>query len=194
MRNKTHPLVAAILAVTVGLTVTNGAQADPATANDEVATQFAQTEPTRDRTSFMTTDPSADDMKAALSTSPPSPLQVSRLSTMAIDVKFAFDSPELTPSAKEMLTRLATAMSSTELDTFFFLIEGHTDSVGRDDYNLDLSWRRARAVREFLVNQAGIRPERLLIDGKGETDLLDPTNPSSQVNRRVEVVNAGRFN
>lgn len=68
-------------------------------------------------------------------------------------------------------------------------IEGYTDSVGSEDYNLDLSQRRADSVRAFLVGQ-GIAANRLVTSGKGE-DAPVASNDSAagrQQNRRVEVV------
>ncbi|GGY77790.1 porin [Cellvibrio zantedeschiae] len=68
-------------------------------------------------------------------------------------------------------------------------IEGHTDSVGSEDYNLGLSQRRANAVQQFLVSQ-GIAPNRLSATGKGENFPVASNETSSgrQMNRRVEVI------
>jgi outer membrane protein OmpA-like peptidoglycan-associated protein len=68
-------------------------------------------------------------------------------------------------------------------------IEGHTDSVGNEDYNLGLSQRRANAVQQFLVSQ-GIAPNRLTATGKGENFPVASNDTSSgrQMNRRVEVI------
>ena len=68
-------------------------------------------------------------------------------------------------------------------------IEGHTDNVGSDSTNLDLSLRRARAVRAFLI-QAGVKAERLEANGFGETKPVDTNRTSAgrSRNRRVEFV------
>jgi outer membrane protein OmpA-like peptidoglycan-associated protein len=66
-----------------------------------------------------------------------------------------------------------------------FLIEGHTDAVGSDAYNLDLSKRRAVAVALYLVNQMGISPDRLAVAGKGKTEPLTD-DPYDAANRRVQ--------
>ncbi|WP_224245435.1 Ig-like domain-containing protein [Hyalangium gracile] len=66
-------------------------------------------------------------------------------------------------------------------------VEGHTDDRGADDFNMDLSQRRAGNVRKYLVEQAGIAPERLESEGYGETQPVD-TNKTAQGrenNRRV---------
>ena len=66
-------------------------------------------------------------------------------------------------------------------------IQGHTDSRGGDDYNLDLSQRRAGQVREFLV-ELGVDPTRLTAKGFGETQPLDDRQSEEawSKNRRVQ--------
>jgi outer membrane protein OmpA-like peptidoglycan-associated protein len=66
-------------------------------------------------------------------------------------------------------------------------IEGHTDNVGRDDRNLDLSRRRAESVRRWLTEH-GIAEGRMLAEGFGETRAIaDNATPTGrQQNRRVE--------
>ena len=66
-------------------------------------------------------------------------------------------------------------------------IEGHTDSDGGDDYNLELSQRRAMAVGQYLIN-AGVEPDRLEWQGFGETRPIasNQTAEGKAQNRRVE--------
>ncbi len=66
-------------------------------------------------------------------------------------------------------------------------IEGHTDDRGADDFNLDLSQRRAEAVKKFLVDQ-GISADRLIAKGFGSTRPILPntSNRNRALNRRVE--------
>jgi len=68
-----------------------------------------------------------------------------------------------------------------------FLIEGHTDAVGSDSYNLDLSKRRAAAVQEALSTYYNIRPENLKPVGYGERYLKIPTQEEEAENRRVTI-------
>jgi outer membrane protein OmpA-like peptidoglycan-associated protein len=65
-------------------------------------------------------------------------------------------------------------------------IEGHTDDLGRDDYNLQLSGRRASSVMRFLIN-TGVESSRLTSRGYGETTPIDDnsTEEGRQTNRRV---------
>ena len=69
------------------------------------------------------------------------------------------------------------------------IIEGHTDNIGAEDYNLNLSERRADSVRNFLLNQ-GIASGRLSTSGKGEAIPIAGNDSAGgrQQNRRVEVV------
>ena len=69
-------------------------------------------------------------------------------------------------------------------------IGGHADSVGPEDYNLDLSQRRAEAVRTYLVQHFKIDPDRLTAAGFGESrPIATNANPTGRtLNRRVEFV------
>ncbi|MBD3335278.1 MAG: OmpA family protein, partial [Candidatus Eisenbacteria bacterium] len=66
-------------------------------------------------------------------------------------------------------------------------IEGHTDNIGSDEYNMDLSQKRANAVKEWLVSQ-GISADRLVTVGRGESEPIDSneTDLGRARNRRIE--------
>lgn len=100
-------------------------------------------------------------------------------------IHFEFDSSELTPEATRILERVGQALGARELAGLAFIVEGHTDAQGDEDYNQALSVRRAQAVREYLVTRHGIPAARLKAVGKGETALLDPADPEGPANRRV---------
>ena len=67
-------------------------------------------------------------------------------------------------------------------------IIGHTDSNGTDEYNIDLSRRRAFRVRDFLVKQCGLREDRIVIEFRGERDpaTSNATKLGKSLNRRVD--------
>lgn len=111
---------------------------------------------------------------------------------VALDVKFALNSATLTDAAKDTIRRLALAINSDQLAGYHFRVEGHTDATGRPDANMVLSQRRAEAVRDYLVSDLGVAASRLQVVGRGQEDPLDPANPTSGVNRRVQVQNLGR--
>jgi outer membrane protein OmpA-like peptidoglycan-associated protein len=104
-------------------------------------------------------------------------------------VNFAYDSAELTSDARITLDRLGYALVDDRLKSFMFMIEGHTDAKGSDDYNQKLSERRAEAVRQYLMAQFGIDAGRLTARGFGKARLFDPIRPEDGVNRRVQVLN-----
>ena len=68
------------------------------------------------------------------------------------------------------------------------LIVGHTDNIGDLEYNSELSLRRARSVKEYLL-QEGISEARLKIEGRGSTAPIQPndTEENRALNRRIEV-------
>jgi OOP family OmpA-OmpF porin len=112
--------------------------------------------------------------------------------SVALDVKFEFNSAILTDNARDTIRRLGAAFQSNQLADYRFRVEGYTDASGRPDYNLALSQRRADAVRDYLVNELHVAPKRLEVVGRGQQDLVDPADPTNAVNRRVEVVNIGK--
>jgi outer membrane protein OmpA-like peptidoglycan-associated protein len=103
------------------------------------------------------------------------------------DVLFETGRSELKPGGQRELDKIAAALRDDRSATI--AIEGHTDSVGGRDYNLDLSERRAASVRNYLAGQ-GIPASRLTSRGLGP-DYPVATNSDAagrQQNRRVEVV------
>ncbi len=111
--------------------------------------------------------------------------------SVALDIRFGFNSAELTNQAREQLDQLGAALTSDALASFTFDIEGHTDAKGSDTYNRSLSDERARAVKRYLVEQYGVDAGRLRAVGFGESKLKRPDDPEHGDNRRVEIVNTG---
>ena len=107
-------------------------------------------------------------------------------------IYFESDSAPLTAEGRTLLTNAAGALKDDSLEPFRFRIEGHTDSVGGQDYNQALSVRRAEAVRNFLIEQ-GVSAERLQAVGEGEGAPVasNDSGDGRQRNRRVEFVNLG---
>jgi outer membrane protein OmpA-like peptidoglycan-associated protein len=106
------------------------------------------------------------------------------------DVLFDYDRATLKPGAREKLARVAgvlMAYPGLEIE-----VEGHTDSMGTDEYNQGLSERRATSVREYLASQ-GIPRETIEAMGFGESRPVvgNETAAGRQRNRRVELVVSG---
>lgn len=99
---------------------------------------------------------------------------------------FDFDSYAIRTDAAEHLHSLAASLA--EYPDTQVLVVGHTDSVGRDAYNYDLSVRRAEGALNYLTAQ-GVSAQRIHASGRGEWEPLatNETAAGRQVNRRVEV-------
>ena len=106
------------------------------------------------------------------------------------DVLFEFNRYTLTPDAHEKLAKIARILSA--YSGLCFRLEGYTDNMGGDEYNLLLSKLRANAVRDYLISQ-GVSPANLIATGFGKADPVasNATAAGRQQNRRVEMVIAG---
>ncbi len=111
------------------------------------------------------------------------------LPAVNLTVNFEFDSARLTTEGMTVLRSLGQALSDDRLAGMRFQIAGHTDAKGNDDYNKELSEKRAKVVAEHLRNFYGIPKSNLVPVGYGEDKLLDETDPQSDKNRRVEIIN-----
>jgi outer membrane protein OmpA-like peptidoglycan-associated protein len=107
-------------------------------------------------------------------------------------VNFEFNSARLTPDGELILDNLGHALQDPKLGASRFAIGGHTDGVGSAGYNKTLSEQRAEAVRNYLIERYDVPADRLTAEGFGLTQLRDPANPASAVNRRVEITNIGK--
>ncbi|MEF3168512.1 MAG: OmpA family protein [Deltaproteobacteria bacterium] len=102
------------------------------------------------------------------------------------DVLFSTGSSAIQPGAYAEIDRMAQVLQ--QYPETRIRIEGHTDSTGSEQANLDLSQRRAEAVKNALISR-GIAPERLTALGYGESRPIasNATPEGRQLNRRVEV-------
>ena len=100
---------------------------------------------------------------------------------------FEFGSAELTPALRSLLDTGAGILLRNP--TILMTIEGHTDSVGSDTFNLALSNARAQAGVDYLV-ALGVQPERLFAVGFGESRPIadNDTVEGRTQNRRLEFV------
>jgi outer membrane protein OmpA-like peptidoglycan-associated protein len=102
---------------------------------------------------------------------------------------FDYDKADLRSDALDEMQKLGELIRRNPKATF--RIEGHTDSIGSREYNLELSLRRALAVKTWLVEALKIDPSRVETIGFGPDKLLVPGDKSideQQPNRRVEIV------
>ncbi len=109
------------------------------------------------------------------------------------DVLFDFDKAVVLPNAEKLLEKVATVLG--EFPEGKVTVEGHTDSKGSDKVNLDMSQRRADAVKTWLVKKKGIPEKMITTKGYGKTKPVAPNNnpdgsdnpEGRQQNRRVQI-------
>jgi outer membrane protein OmpA-like peptidoglycan-associated protein len=106
--------------------------------------------------------------------------------TFASGILFPFNSTDILPAGRSNLQELANSLQ--KYPNSDILIVGHTDSVGTDAYNLDLSQRRAQAASAYLQS-LGVPAARVRTEGKGEAEpvVSNDTEEGRQKNRRVEI-------
>lgn len=108
--------------------------------------------------------------------------------TLSGQVLFASGKSELLPSAQAKLSEVANALTQGNPDATI-VVEGHTDSQGSQTFNLDLSQRRAQAVRDYLASH-GVASDRIRAEGVGFARPVadNKTAEGRANNRRVEIV------
>jgi len=106
------------------------------------------------------------------------------------DVLFDFNKYTLKPDARERLAKISgivLAYPDLKLE-----IEGHTDSIGSDEYNQELSEKRAESVRGYLVS-SGVKPDHVSATGLGKANPVadNSTAAGRKLNRRVDMIVSG---
>jgi outer membrane protein OmpA-like peptidoglycan-associated protein len=106
------------------------------------------------------------------------------------DVLFDFGKATLRPEAREKLAKVSGIILA--YPGLRLALEGHTDSIGSDDFNQTLSEKRAFGVRDYLVAQ-GLNANSLTAAGMGKNDPIasNDTSAGRQQNRRVEMIVSG---
>lgn len=102
-------------------------------------------------------------------------------------ILFDTDKSDVKPAAQTNLQNLAASLQKNQNTNI--LIVGHTDDTGSDSHNMDLSVRRAEAVKSYIVGD-NVSSSRLTVSGKGESEpIADNTTVAGRAqNRRVEIV------
>ena len=115
--------------------------------------------------------------------------------TLPADILFDFDQSNIRPDAEMALQQISASIAE-RFPNVPLQVRGHTDAKGGEDYNLALSQRRSASVKQWLITNASISPNRISTQGYGESQPVAPNtradgtdNPSGrQLNRRVEIV------
>ena len=119
---------------------------------------------------------------------PPPPPPIEEKIELTQQIHFEFDQAVIRPISFPILDGVVDILK-TNPDIRKVRVEGHTDSKGSDAYNMELSQRRAEAVREYLINKE-IEADRLVAVGYGETRPLETndTDEGRAKNRRIELI------
>jgi outer membrane protein OmpA-like peptidoglycan-associated protein len=109
-------------------------------------------------------------------------------------IPFELNQHTITPAAAPFLDRLGRALSADVLKGSLFEIQGHTCNMGRSDYNLWLSQKRAEAVKDYLTTHFGFQSNQLRAVGYGmqQPKYSNDTEENRAKNRRVTIVNTQR--
>jgi OOP family OmpA-OmpF porin len=118
----------------------------------------------------------------------PPPMPVYEKHTISATALFDFDKYALKPEGKEAISGIVDEIKASKDKVIDINVVGHTDSVGTEEYNQELSVLRANAVKEFMVSE-GIDPGIIDVKGMGESDPVasNSTAEGRAQNRRVEI-------
>lgn len=125
-------------------------------------------------------------------TRPSLALQLDSLPQINVQIQFRLNSAIIDPASYGTLGSIADALHNPVLHGYKFIVTGNTDVTGTRAINLKLSQARADAVVDALATVFNVSPNRLEAVGLGEEVLLDPKNPTSAINRRVQIFTVGR--
>ena len=106
-----------------------------------------------------------------------------------LEIQFDYNSAEISKSSTQAVQELGKALSDPSLKGSTFVVAGHTDAIGSEEYNQGLSERRADTIKRYLTEKFGINGSDLVTVGYGETKPKDAKAPLDPTNRRVQVVN-----
>jgi outer membrane protein OmpA-like peptidoglycan-associated protein len=111
-----------------------------------------------------------------------------------LEINFDYNSASISQASMSAVQRLGEALTDPQLKGSTFVVSGHTDGIGGESYNQDLSERRADTIKRYLVDHYQIAGADLITVGYGKTRLKDAQNPADPINRRVQVVNTQTTN
>jgi outer membrane protein OmpA-like peptidoglycan-associated protein len=106
-----------------------------------------------------------------------------------LEIRFDYNSADISRESMPDVQSLGKALSNASLKGSTFVVAGHTDAVGGEEYNQGLSERRADTIKRYLTEKYGLNGSDLVTVGYGKTKPKDPNAPMDPANRRVQVVN-----
>lgn len=106
-----------------------------------------------------------------------------------LEIHFDYNSADISKGSTQAVQELGKALSDASMKGSTFVVAGHTDAIGGEAYNQDLSERRADTIKKYLVEHYGLNGSDLVTVGYGKTRPKDPNAPMDPTNRRVQIVN-----
>lgn len=106
-----------------------------------------------------------------------------------LEIQFDYNSADISKGSTSAVQELGKALASPDLKGSTFVVSGHTDAIGAEAYNQELSERRADTIKKYLTEKYGIAGANLVTVGYGESKPKDANAPMDPANRRVQVVN-----
>ncbi|MBR0822106.1 OmpA family protein [Bradyrhizobium liaoningense] len=106
-----------------------------------------------------------------------------------LEIQFDYNSADIAKTSVPSVQALGKALSDPSLKGSTFVVAGHTDAIGGEEYNQGLSERRADTIKKYLVQNYGLNGTDLVAVGYGKSKLKDTANGADPINRRVQVVN-----
>ena len=106
-----------------------------------------------------------------------------------LEIRFDYNSADIAKTSVQAVQELGKALSDASLKGSTFVVAGHTDAVGGEEYNQGLSERRADTIKRYLSDKYGVNGSDLVTVGYGKTKPKDAAAPMDPANRRVQVVN-----
>jgi outer membrane protein OmpA-like peptidoglycan-associated protein len=106
-----------------------------------------------------------------------------------LEIHFDYNSADISKDSLKDVQELGKALSNANMKGSTFVVAGHTDAIGGEEYNQGLSERRADTIKRYLTEKYGINGADLVTVGYGKTKPKDANAPTDPANRRVQVVN-----
>ncbi|HEY5897115.1 MAG TPA: OmpA family protein [Burkholderiales bacterium] len=130
--------------------------------------------------------PAPEPLAAAAPAPAPEPVVIEKI-TLNTDVLFEFNKADLRPSGRQKLDELAQSAQGANVDKV--VLTGHADRIGSEQYNKELSEKRAQAVADYLA-QKGVDSSRLEVEGRGKSEPItgnecDKLGPPSNKNAKL---------
>ncbi len=169
--------------VTRGLSA--GPQADPAVTAKE--STFLNTVRNRSTRSLSTGE--REQIAELAATKPKIDLEIQfDYNSADLEIQFDYNSADIAKTSVPSVQALGKALSDPSLKGSTFVVAGHTDAIGTEEYNQGLSERRADTIKKYLVQNYGLTGTDLVTVGYGKTKLKDTANGADPINRRIEMI------